>query len=96
MPEISKKRKHDVQRAASLAVFVILATLTSVTSTLACKPAPSCWTDDKDYLRAMCLQEARNHTTFADLQRIADQEGDPAGAAEFVNACEKLNIYLKR
>jgi hypothetical protein len=49
-----------------------------------------------DYLRAMCLQESRNHTTVADLQRIADQEGDPAGAEEFVNACKKLSIYLKR
>jgi hypothetical protein len=85
-----------MQRAASLAVLVIFATLTSVTSTLACKPAPSCWTDHKDYLRAMCLQEARNHTTVGDLQRIADQEGDPTGAEEFVTACKKLNIYLKR
>jgi hypothetical protein len=75
----------------SLAAMSVIAS-----SAQACAPAPACWTEHKDYLKTMCMQEARRHTTIAELQRIANDEGDPTGANEFVSACAKLKIHFKR
>jgi hypothetical protein len=78
------------------AAFISLVAMSVIASSAqACKPAPACWTDYKDYLKTMCIQEARRHTTIAELQRLANDEGDPTGASEFVSACAKLKIYFK-
>ena len=75
-------------------IFVsAVALLTTVTGTLACSPAPSCWIKSgPEYLRSVCLGYAKEHQT---LKQIALYVEEPEKIAAFGRTCEKLHIHLE-